>query len=57
MFMYLFSSDPVPLDIKCIQLTSFGSSKNMETVRVRLPLPMRNEVLIRTYSWYGHLNS
>lgn len=44
-------SERVPNDVKCIQLTGFGPSKNIQTARIPLPLPMKHEVLIRSYSW------
>lgn len=48
----LLLSERVPNDVKCVQLTSFGLvDKNIHTTRVPLPLPMKHEVLIRTYSW------
>lgn len=47
----LLMSQHVPHDVKCVQLTSFGPNKNIQTTRVPLPLPMKHEVLIRAYSW------
>lgn len=47
----LLLSERVPNDVKCVQLTSFGLDKNIHTTRVPLPLPMKHEVLIRTFSW------
>ena len=47
----LLLSHPVPSQVKCVQLDSFGTSKNVHTVKCPLPLPSKNEVLIRTYSW------
>lgn len=49
----LLLSHPVPAQIKCVQLANFGTSKNIHTVRCPLPLPVKQEVLIRTFSWYS----
>lgn len=47
----LLLSERVPNDVKCVQLTGFGLNKNIQTARVPLPLPLKHEVLIRSYSW------
>jgi hypothetical protein len=44
-------SEHVPNEVNCIQLNSYGQSKNMNTIKVPLPLPLRHEVLIRSHSW------
>lgn len=43
-------SEHVPNEVNCIQLNSYGQSKNMNTIKVPLPLPLRHEVLIRSHS-------
>lgn len=47
----LLLSQRVPHEVKCVQLTGFGLGKNIQTTKVPLPLPMKHEVLIRTFSW------
>ena len=47
----LLASKPIPSKMKCIILTSFGLSKNINTATLPLVLPVKNEVLIRSYSW------
>lgn len=47
----LLDSKPIPTKMKCITLTSFGLSKNISTTTIPLVLPVKNEVLIRAYSW------
>lgn len=46
----LLESRPIPEQVKCITLTNFGPSKNIHIFRTPLELPVRNEVIIRTYS-------
>ena len=47
----LLSQHTVPKEVKCVQLTRFGETKNIHTDKVPLPLPMKYEVLIRSHSW------
>ncbi|XP_057378830.1 synaptic vesicle membrane protein VAT-1 homolog-like [Daphnia carinata] len=46
----LLLSQRIPNEVNCIQLSSFGTSKNVQTAKIQLPLPMNNEVLIRAHS-------
>ncbi|XP_046444248.1 synaptic vesicle membrane protein VAT-1 homolog-like [Daphnia pulex] len=46
---HLFSQH-VPNEVNCVQLTSFGVSKNVHTTKIPLPLPLNHEILIRAYS-------
>lgn len=46
----LLQSKTIPISMKCITLKSFGPSKNIHTTRIPLVLPVKNEVLIRSYS-------
>ncbi|XP_057378558.2 synaptic vesicle membrane protein VAT-1 homolog-like [Daphnia carinata] len=39
----------LPTEMRCIQLTSFGLGKNINVAKIQLPLPMKHEVLIRSY--------
>ena len=47
----LLASEPLPTSMKCITLTSYGPRKNTCTTRNPLVLPIKNQVLIRAYSW------
>ncbi|KAK4035756.1 hypothetical protein OUZ56_027840 [Daphnia magna] len=48
-FSVLLNQD-VPYDVKCVQLIAFGFSENIHTVKVPMPLPVKQEVLIRAHS-------
>ena len=51
----LLSQHTVPNEVKCVQLTRFSQtkniSKNIRTDKVPLPLPIKDQVLIRSHSW------
>jgi hypothetical protein len=47
----LLSQHTVPNEVKCVQLTRFGQTKNIQSDKVPLPLPMKGDVLIRSHSW------
>ena len=51
----LLSQHTVPNEVKCVQLTRFAQtkniSKNIRTDKVPLPLPIKDQVLIRSHSW------
>ncbi|XP_046632252.1 synaptic vesicle membrane protein VAT-1 homolog-like [Daphnia pulicaria] len=46
----LLSQHTVPNEVKCVQLTRFGQTKNIQSDKVPLPLPMKGDVLIRSHS-------
>ncbi|KZS11912.1 Synaptic vesicle membrane VAT-1-like protein [Daphnia magna] len=46
----ILSQPCLPTEMRCIQLTNFGLGKNINVAKIQLPLPMRHEVLIRSYS-------
>lgn len=48
----LLMRDGPPSDMRCVQLTQWGSDDDyVKTARTNLPLPMKNEVLIKSYAW------
>lgn len=48
----LLIKDGIPVDMRCVQLMQWGSNDDyVKTARVPLPLPMKDEVLIKSYSW------
>lgn len=49
----LLIKDGIPAEVRCVQLVQWGTdNNNIRTVRVPLQLPMKDEVLIKSYAWY-----